>query len=419
MRRAGRRESARVGLYGRLGSGNYGNDGSMEAILGFLRERHPEWTVDCMCSGPDVIRERFGIPATDMHWDTGGHTPSGSGRADVVRTGVRVLVGITVDGWRTARWVRNHSAVVVPGMGTFETTLPVRPWQIPWGLFILATSGRWFGVRVAFVGVGASPVQARLTRALLAGALRQASYRSFRDEYSRSSAAWMGVDTTADDVYPDLALALRPAEVPDMPSSAVGIGVMAWYGASRDPAAAATQQARYEDVIAEFACWLVDSGHPIRLFAGDDADAEVALRLRSRLLERRPGLSPSTVVFVPVSGLAELTTQMSDLLVVVGSRYHNVVSALMCGRPTIAVGYSAKHHVLMERFGLPEHAHDIATVTASDLKASFEVLSAHVADVSAAVRAVALRESAAVEGQFAALAAALEGPDERRSSRWG
>lgn len=38
----------RVGLFGLLGSGNLGNDGSMEAVLGYLRSAHPEAVVDAI-----------------------------------------------------------------------------------------------------------------------------------------------------------------------------------------------------------------------------------------------------------------------------------------------------------------------------------------------------------------------------------
>ena len=41
----------RVGFYGVLGSGNLGNDGSLEAVLEFLRERHPGVQLGFMAMG--------------------------------------------------------------------------------------------------------------------------------------------------------------------------------------------------------------------------------------------------------------------------------------------------------------------------------------------------------------------------------
>ena len=39
----------RVGLFGLLGSGNIGNDASLDAVLGYLRSYHPDVVLDAMC----------------------------------------------------------------------------------------------------------------------------------------------------------------------------------------------------------------------------------------------------------------------------------------------------------------------------------------------------------------------------------
>src|SRR5580698_9824616 len=61
------RGSPRVGLFGLLGQGNLGNDGSLEAVLAYLRARHPEVIVDALCTGPDLIRAQYDLPTTDLH----------------------------------------------------------------------------------------------------------------------------------------------------------------------------------------------------------------------------------------------------------------------------------------------------------------------------------------------------------------
>lgn len=65
----------RVGVFGLLGSGNLGNDGSLEAVLGYLRARHPRAVVDALCGGPEVVKARYGIPATRLHWYRGSTGP--------------------------------------------------------------------------------------------------------------------------------------------------------------------------------------------------------------------------------------------------------------------------------------------------------------------------------------------------------
>ena len=52
--------SPRVGFFGILGSGNLGNDGSLDAVVGYLRERHPDARLGFFCMGPDELAARYG-----------------------------------------------------------------------------------------------------------------------------------------------------------------------------------------------------------------------------------------------------------------------------------------------------------------------------------------------------------------------
>ena len=49
-------DAPRVGIFGLFGSGSLGNEGSLEAMLAYLRAEHPGTVLDFMCSGPDAIR---------------------------------------------------------------------------------------------------------------------------------------------------------------------------------------------------------------------------------------------------------------------------------------------------------------------------------------------------------------------------
>ena len=171
----------RVGLFGLLGSGNSGNDASLETMLAYLREAHPEAVVDAMCGGPERVRASYGIEY----------------RADLLVLQVRAAhetgmtanvlkaLGKGVDTVRTVSWVRRHDAVIVPGAGALETTLPQRAWGFPYSLFVLTLSGKLFGTKVALVSVGADAINKRVTRWLSDSTARMASYRSYRDGFSR------------------------------------------------------------------------------------------------------------------------------------------------------------------------------------------------------------------------------------------
>ncbi|MFD4510255.1 polysaccharide pyruvyl transferase family protein, partial [Streptomyces sp. NPDC058457] len=262
----------RVGVFGLLGSGNLGNDGSLQAVLGYLRAEHPEAVVDALCGGPEAVTARFGIPATRLHWNRAEYRTA-SRAAAIAAKGL----GKLVDVFRTAAWVRRHDVVIVPGMGVLEATLPLRPWGFPYSLFLLCASGRLLGTRVALVSVGAAEIRNRPTRALVRWSGRLAAYRSYRDAQSRDAMRAMGVDTTRDEVYPDLAFSLPtpPASTPSGSPGPVCLGVMDFHGGNDDRARADEIYRRYLDGTIRFVRVLVEEGRPVRLLTGDDCDASV------------------------------------------------------------------------------------------------------------------------------------------------
>jgi len=342
----------RVGLFGLLGQGNLGNDGSMEAVLVYLRAEHPEATIDSLCSEPDLLTARYGIPAAPLRWyqPAPGRPP---GLMAMARRGLGLGLGVGIDAVHTASWVRRHEAVIVPGMGVLETTVPMRPWKTPYSMFLLCSSGRLFGTKVALVSVGANVTGHRLTRRLITTAVRLAHYRSYRDTVSKDAMQQMGVDTSGDAVYPDVAFALPAPSGVSRVAGSVGIGVMDYSGNNDDLDEAAELRANYLEQVKRFARWLVDNGRPLRLFTSDTADEPVVREIAADVRAHRPDLGPSWVIAEPAASLTELMRQIASVDTVVATRYHNVLYALLLAKPTLALGYATKHEHLMEEAGLP------------------------------------------------------------------
>ncbi|PRX45618.1 polysaccharide pyruvyl transferase WcaK-like protein [Prauserella shujinwangii] len=387
-------QSVRIGLFGLLGSGNLGNDGSFEAVLARLRAEHPDALLDCLCAGPGEVTARYGLPAAPLNWYRGEYeTVSG------VRSVVLKLVGKLADAVRTAAWVRGHDAVIVPGMGVLEATLPLRPWGFPYSLFLLCAAGRVFGTRVALVSVGADRVNARATRWLITRAAALATYRSYRDELSRTALRRMGVDTSADDVYPDLAFAL-PAPAAAAPNGTVGVGVIDFHGSDDERAEADALYAAYLARMKRFVGKLVADGRPVRLFTGDVADQAVVDALRAEI--DSPLLSAARTTTI-----GELLREMSTVDVVVASRYHNVLSALRLGKPTLSISYAAKNDELMADLGVGEFRQPIRTLDVGLLLAQLADLEARSDRVRATLAGRNAELTRALDRQFAALSAAL------------
>lgn len=389
--------SPRVGLFGLLGSGNLGNDGSMQAVLDYLKAAQPHATVSCLCKGYETVHERHGLATTPLNWYDA--------------TGVRVrwlpvmlvkALGKVFDAVRTLVFVAGQDVMIVPGMGILEATLPLRPWQDPYALFLLCLSGRLTRTPVALVSVGASAPSGRLTRALIAGAARLASYRSFRDELSRDAMRGMGVNTSADEVYPDLAFALPnpPEYLSD--DSVVGLGVMAYYGGNEDRARAEEIYRGYVTKMQEFVRWLLDNGRHVRLFTGDRVDELVVDEILADVRAQRPAVS-SNVITEPVSTLPELMTQMSTVDIVVATRYHNVLCALHLAKPTIAVGYSAKNDVIMQDMGQAGFCQQVGVLDVARLREQLLALERDTEQVRATLRAKNLAYRERLDHQFAVL----------------
>lgn len=393
--------AVRVGVFGLLGSGNLGNDGSLEAVLGWLRAEHPGAVVDALCGGPETVTARYGIPATRLHWYRGEYRTASRARAIAAKG-----AGKLVDVFRTAAWVRRHDVVIVPGMGVLEATLPLRPWGFPYALFLLCASGRLFGTGVALVGVGAAPIAARPTRALVRWSARLAAHRSYRDDQSRDAIRAMGVDTSRDAVHPDLAFAL-PAPPADTasggPPGTVCVGVMDFHGGDDDRARAGEIHRRYLDGTTRFVRALAEDGRRVRLLTGDACDAAVV----EAILD---AVDSPLVTAAETASLGDLMKETAAADAVVATRYHNLICALKSGTPTLALSYAAKSDALMARMGLGAYRHPAREVDADRLLEQFRELERHADELRRTLAERNLAAARSVAEQFTSLTAALLPP---------
>jgi polysaccharide pyruvyl transferase WcaK-like protein len=401
----------RVGLFGLLGSGNIGNDASLESVVRYLRADHPGVAIDAMCIGPERLRNQYGIPAIQLQW----YKKYDWQVSAITAVPLKVL-GKGLDAFRTARWVRRHDVVIVPGMGVLEASLPLRATGFPYSMFLLGASGKCFGTKVALVSVGATAINQRPVRWLFNSAARLAFYRSYRDTLSRDAMTQRGLDTTQDAVYPDLVFGIpSPPHGPGDPMI-VGVGVMEYFGTNDDRRQAGEIHASYVENMKRFIRWLVDDGRKVRLFVGDNCDYSMVQEILADLREKRPGLEPGRVSAEPVSSFAELTRAMEPVGTVVATRYHNVMCALKLAKPAISLGYAGKNSALMADMGLPEFCQSASSLDVDLLIKQFKELESR----SAELRQTMTERNAAnvrlLADQFAVLSAVLFPSGNRRAS---
>jgi polysaccharide pyruvyl transferase WcaK-like protein len=392
----------RVGLYGNIGSPNLGNEGSLDAVIAWLKRDHPDAIVDFMCIGPDKVTARYGLPAIPLNWIQRRRPASGL-KAIVLR-----VLGKGIDACRVAAWVRKHDAVIVPGAGSLEVTLPIGPWFYPYAMFLVSVSGRVTGTKVAMVSVGASAARQWLTRRFIKTAAKLAFYRSYRDPGSYEAMRQAGVDVTNDRIYPDLAFALRIPPASSGDPLTVGVGIMGFYGNNEDRAQAAKINAAYMEKTKCFVRWLADNGYRIRLFPGDNLwDDAVLEEVVADLQANRPDLEPMWAVADTVTSLDALMEEMAKVGTVVAIRYHNVLSALMLGKPTLSLSYARKHDFLMADMGLPEFCLPAKTFDVDQLIERFTELQGRSAELTQTMADRNAEKAQLLDRQFAELSRLL------------
>jgi polysaccharide pyruvyl transferase WcaK-like protein len=369
-RRPNSAPAPRVGLFGLLGLGNFGNEAALESVLTYLRRDHPTAVLDAMTGGYERVRDAYGLATTPLVWYEGREV-SKSRLVGILQNATGKLL---IDPLRIVFWVRNHDVIIVPGMGVLEATLPLRPYGFPTSLFVLCAAGKLFKVKVALVSVGASVIKQRMTRFLITAAARMAAYRSYRDRYSMKSMLECGVDTSDDRSFADLAFALPvPPYRPGDPQL-VGLGVMDYNGGNDDRARAEEIHSAYVEETAKFAHWLLENGYSIRLFGGDEnCDYAVAEQIIAKVREQFSGTdAPARMALASFSSYAEMLREMNQVGTVVATRFHNVLGSLKLGKPTIAIGYSQKFFSLMESMGLSEFIQSARELDADKLIMQFE-----------------------------------------------
>jgi polysaccharide pyruvyl transferase WcaK-like protein len=163
----------------------------------------------------------------------------------------------------------------------------------------------------------------------------------------------------------------------------------------------------YVEKMARFSLWLVDNGYPVRLFTSDTADEPIVRQILADLRAQRPGLDPSQVVAEPVSSLDELMRQTASVDTVVATRYHNVLYALKMAKPTVSLGYAAKHDALMADMGLSWYCQPVKSLDVARLIEQFTEMERRSAELRLMITERNAEKERLVGRQFAELSAVL------------
>jgi polysaccharide pyruvyl transferase WcaK-like protein len=170
--------------------------------------------------------------------------------------------------------------------------------------------------------------------------------------------------------------------------------------------------AQYLESMALFVKWLLENGYDIRLLIGDICDRPVIQQFKALLKERR-AYDGYRVIDDPVESVDNLMWQLSKTDVVVATRFHNVLLALLLEKPVISISFHQKCDSLMSDMGLSEYCEEITGVATNRLIDHFVALQRNARDIEAHIEGKTAEFRAELDVQYGVM---FGDPETRKST---
>ncbi len=404
----------RIGILGHVGNQNLGDEAIIAAVIQNVRRRWPEAEILGFTSVPGDTKERHRIRSFPLRQPARSYAASdeSTGDRDPAQQHVEV-----VQSWRgqvkdllrkfpslfniarrasqavetaprigrefgfladSRKRIKGLDLLIFAGSHQLNDFVD-GPWSFPYTVLKWTLLAREAGAKVVFLSMGAGPIETRLGRFFIRHALKMASYRSYRDVTGKRVVDALKVsDTQA--VVPDLAFSLSfppLAEEREDRSSGPIVGfnplpLYAEYWYTSD----STKYEAYITKLATFSDWLVSREYKVRfistqLLVDPAVINDVTQRMSSAELTQEPSIGVP-----PIRDLDGLLQVLSDVDVVVATRYHGVLLSLALHKPVLAIAYHKKTRDLMQWLGLEQYVVEGDTFKAEDLRERFTRLEA-------------------------------------------
>lgn len=427
----------RIGVFGHVGNQNLGDEALIAAVIANVRRRYPDVELRGFTGHPRDTEQRHRIPAFPIRRTNGRSAlaarpqladsrarrrwaPAGAWAALRARLSrVPALHVLARAARRVGRGalavlelrflatsygnLRGTDLLLIAGSGQLNDYWG-GPWGFPFTLLKWSVLARLSGTKVAFLSVGAGPLQTRLGRFFIKQTLRLAHYRSYRDDDARRCITELGIPGEHP-VVPDLVFSLRVADVPRagvaMRPLTVGINPMPFFDDAYWPESDRRVYDDYLRTLASFVDWLVGTGYGVRFFPTQLAvDPGVIDQVRA--LMRQPGTATGSerVVADRITSLDQLIAVIDSLDVVVATRYHATLFGLIRHKPVLSIAYQRKSVELMAQLGQAQYAIEIDHLTPQALRERFLALERHSAKFTDTLRARLPAIRAVLEHQY-------------------
>ena len=371
-----------IGIFGHYGNQNLGDEAIIEAAIDSVTRHFDRPEISCFSIRPEDTTERHGVPAYPIIFREGAPGSPGEEEEQVGDGGIEASTEPAA--------ARPKQGLVRTLKGFWLIRLPYRALsgclglartlrsEIPFlrdsyrhlkgiDLLIVAGSNQFldnFGgvmgfpatllkwsilcklarTKLAFVSVGAGPINSSVSKLLIRGALLFADYLSYRDVASRdliegSSRKFGGK------VYPDLASNLRFTAAERAPHGdgkpVVGINPMPMYDSRYWCEADDGRYQAYVEKLARFAALLRDQGFPVFFFGTQRKDYDAVDDVLKHL-PQEAAVPANGALVRDASSVQDLMKIISSSDIVVATRFHGTVLSLVADVPVFGICYYRK-----------------------------------------------------------------------------
>jgi polysaccharide pyruvyl transferase WcaK-like protein len=397
----------KIAIFGHYGHENLGDEAIILACIQRYADTIPEAEIVLFSSQPADSSARYSLPAYPIEYfpkdtltsseqldrerdfgvDHTGASATGDRPEPTVKRALKRIPLL----WSTLRFIKNipnrllrlyHEIgflrdsrktlkgidlLVVTGSNQFLDNFG-GPTGFPLTLFKWAWLARSVNVPVAYVSVGAGPLDAPLSHKLIRAALRSATYLSFRDDASRQL-----VDPKnkfGGHVYPDLALGIdKPPTALETGSNdlIIAINPMAVYDARYWYIKDTEKYQSYVNRMTELTEQILESKFTPKLFATQPKDENVIRDIIEKMIERGHSKSVSEAMFQPLKTVNELLAFLQHAHAIIPTRFHGTVLGLWAEKPTIGICYYRKAADILTEFGQGEYAFELDDFSPNDV----------------------------------------------------
>lgn len=415
--------SKKIGVFGHYGNQNLGDEAIITAVIQNIKQREPDATIYGFSINPADTGKRYNIPAYPIRntsnikyrlnkkqQDT-ANRPSFSNafqlevtnpvhwfvKAKSILERFRVMISLLKVVRRFLRLplqlirefkflrmsyntLKGIDLLLISGSNQFLDNFG-GTWGYPYTLLKWSVLAKLVGAKLAFVGVGAGPLKAMLSKILVRMSLLFSDYTSFRDQASKQLIETTGFCNKGS-VFPDLAYSLSTNNhSPDGSDSKVngelptiGINPMPMYDSRYWCLPNVNKYHDYVCKLASFASILLYEGYPIFFFNTMLRDEDVIEDVLGKLdQDVRDKLNPHELVRSNRS-VPELMDTLAHGDIIVATRFHGTVLSLLAGRPVLAICYYRKSTDLMKDMGQEDYALELDSFEVADLLKRFKTL---------------------------------------------